>query len=137
MTSHGHARVGRTSKTWLNGGIPHGDMTNRKIHRLTTEVAVSTKAETYSDSKPHRFAPEGTVAKCEVIIFDDGSIHVGGPAIHYGEEYMVAALKTGLELLGYEVDLTECEDGGVPMGMELDSVVDPLDAMMHGPRAIA
>lgn len=97
---------------------------------------MNTKAEAYSDTHPHNTAPDGTIAMAEVVVFDDGSIHVGGPAIQYGEEYLAASLKTGLELLGYDVQISK-NPNGVGDGVEVTSIIDPMDSMMSGPTAMA
>lgn len=50
--------------------------------------------------------PPGAQALVQVVVFNDESIQVAGPPLQgYGEEYIVAALQSGLELYGYKVTL--------------------------------
>jgi hypothetical protein len=64
----------------------------------------------------------------QVVVFDDGSIHVGGPALSgYGEEQLVEALKLGIETLGYEATLSGC--GGRVEVTGVHSMLAPTEAI--------
>lgn len=71
-----------------------------------------TRADEYGDGRPQVNVPEGAMAFTQVVIFDDDSIHVAAPPLcGYGEEQIVAALKLGLETMGYDVMLERNPDG--------------------------
>jgi hypothetical protein len=78
---------------------------------------------------PDESPPAGALVRAEVLVFADGSIHVGGQVSPFmggdnivnGEQTLSTALTVGLELLGYNVDVTEAPDG-VGDGVECISV---------------
>lgn len=86
----------------------------------------ATMAERYTDTDPHCRAPHGALVQAEVVVFEDSSVHVGGPAIvSFSEAYLVAAFKTGLEMLGYDVKLTR-NPNGAGNGVEVTGIKDPI-----------
>ena len=83
----------------------------------------------YHATKHNRTAPDGAIVKAEVVVFEDGSVHVGGPCvITHDETAIVEALKIGLEMLGYDVDITKNADGH-GKGVIVTEVVDPLASL--------
>lgn len=78
-----------------------------------------------SDDNP----PDGALVRAEVIVFADGSIHVGGQVSPYmggdhvanAERTLSTALKIGLELMGYDVLLEESPNG-VGDGVDCTSI---------------
>ena len=80
--------------------------------------------------------PDGAIIKAEVVIFEDGSVHAGGPCVvSYSEETIIQALKMGLEMFGYKVDMTRTER--VNCKVVLTDVVDPAMSFIIGPPAVA
>ncbi len=64
----------------------------------------------------------------QVAIFEDGSISVVSPPLKfYGEEQIAAALKFGLETLGYRVDMERTDTS---QSIEITDVHDPLTQSM-------
>lgn len=63
--------------------------------------------------------PEGALVRAEVVVFSDGSIHIGGQVspfmggdhIANGERTLATALQVGLELMGYDVEVLEAPSG--------------------------
>ncbi len=80
--------------------------------------------------------PDGGLVKAEVIVFSDGSIHVGGHVsmtmkncLSESEDAIATALEIGLEMMGYDVELTPGDDG-TGEGVQCTSIgVDPMNAI--------
>lgn len=69
--------------------------------------------------------PPGSIVKAEVILFSDGSVHVGGCAGGLGEVGLVGALQTGIEMMGYDVEVSPTHDGQPADGVSVTSVHVP------------
>ena len=94
-----------------------------ELMRLSMGARAPDMAQMYQEGRPQADVPECAVAMAQVVIFEDGSVHVSGPpALLSDEAELAGCLRAGLGILGYDVEIIE----GDVEGVEVTGIHNPL-----------